>query len=819
MKKAVKKIISLFMVICMLLSLTALVTFAEDKETYIQSKLKDAIVLSVGSSNAMVNLSKVLIDNNNRFVVPTVENGTTLVPIRFVSESLGLDVSWDEDTQTAKLTNKDTTIVFTIDNLVMLKNNEKIDLSVAPKKLNNRTLVPLRAISEALGKEVFYDRGLIIISDTKDIFDAKAEVETLDYIIMEKLGSLPSVDSYENYTALMSKYEQSDKQRLGGVVAGGGGSVGETGSGGSAPAPIPSSAPVPESTNKVIEDSIGTSGSDYSGTNVQVEGVDEADVIKTDGSFIYKVRQDKVSIVKAVPSTDMSLVSEIKFGIENYNPQEMYVDGNRLVVIGYYWKQYEMPADKVSGDVRIMPYPYYRSKSFVRVDIYDISDKANPVSIREAELEGNYISSRKIGDSLYFATNYYTYTYDPEGNPGEVQPLYRDSAVSADYSSLDFKCIRYFPHFTQTNYLNIAGLNVSDSSQKMQVESYLGGGNNLYVSLDNMFVAMQTYEVVESTEEITYSDNGEVKTAEVVRWDYSKPITKIFKFALNEGQINYVATGAVEGNILNQFSMDEYNGDFRIATTTWSREGQSNNLFILDSNMKNKSKITEIAPGERIYSVRFMGDMAYMVTFKQVDPLFVIDLSDPENPAILGQLKIPGYSDYLHPYDKTHIIGFGKDADADGRAMGMKMAIFDVSDFTNPKEMYSEYIGDRGTHSPLLYNHKALLFSKERNLLAFPVDLYEIPEHLKNNKNAYGMFKMQGLFVYDISLESGFNLRGTISHITDEELLKFGNVIQGSRAIVERGLYIGDSLYTISEFGIMANNLYTLEQEGFVNIN
>lgn len=819
MKRFAKKSVSFLLVVCFMLSMAMGITVAEDRQTYIDSKLKDAVVLSVGCPNAMIGLQKTKIDKQNNFVVPVVEKGSTLVPVRFVSEALGAKVDWDEKTKTVTLSMAGTKIEFIIGQSKMTINGEEIELPVAPKVDNSRTLVPLRAISEGFDKQVFYDRGLIIISDIKDIFDPKTESDILDEIIMEKLSSLPSVDSYENYLAILSKLDEQRRlvasRDRSDVVADA-----------PAPAPAPGSGAGMEDSNATA-DIVGdskTAGPDYSSTNVQVEGVDEADVIKTDGTYIYKVRRDKISIVKAVPPQEMSLVSEVKFNLQNYYPQDIYVDGNRLVVIGSYWKKEEgggaapEPMPRLAADTAIArPYPY-RSSSFARVDIYDISNIYNPVPVRHAELEGNYLSSRKIGNSLYFVTNYYTYNYDqdPQTPPDGVQPLYRDTAAGGEYEALDFRCIMYLPGFTQTSYLNVAGLDIVDVGRPMHVESYLGGGSNLYVSRQNMYVAMLAYEVVEDSDNITYNDNGKAASSAVVRYDYTKPATKVFKFAIQDGQIQYVATGQVEGNILNQFSMDEYNGDFRIATTTWERNSQYNNLFVLDSEMKPKGKITNIAPGERIYSTRFMGDKAYMVTFRQVDPLFVIDLADPSNPTILGQLKIPGYSDYLHPYDETHIIGFGMDTDADGRTLGMKIAIFDVSDFANPKQMHAEYIGDRGTSSPLLYNHKALLFSKERNLLAFPVSLYEIPQSQRDNKDAYGMFAYQGLYVYDISLESGFSLRGRISHITDEELKKFGNVIEGSSAIVERGLYINDTLYTVSEFGIMANDLYTLGQQGFV---
>jgi len=270
---------------------------------------------------------------------------------------------------------------------------------------------------------------------------------------------------------------------------------------------------------------------------------------------------------------------------------------------------------------------------------------------------------------------------------------------------------------------------------------------------------------------------------------------------------------------LNQFSMDENDGYFRIATTTGSMTGtgesqSKNHMFVLNSDLEVVGKIEDIAPGESIYSVRYMGDRAYMVTFRKVDPLFVIDLAEPQNPQILGKLKIPGYSDYLHPYDENHIIGFGKDAavvnneegswgwaDEDNLAayyQGMKIAMFDVTDPNNPIEMWKEEIGDRGTESELLHNHKALLFSKEKNLLAFPISVATVDE--KNAKAwSYGETTFVGAYVYEITLENGFVLKAKLSELSNEDWKKMGSYYWRGDKDIDRLIYIGDVLYTISD--------------------
>ncbi|HNX92972.1 MAG TPA: beta-propeller domain-containing protein, partial [Syntrophomonas sp.] len=236
-------------------------------------------------------------------------------------------------------------------------------------------------------------------------------------------------------------------------------------------------------------------------------------------------------------------------------------------------------------------------------------------------------------------------------------------------------------------------------------------------------------------------------------------------------------------------------------------------------------KIENIAPGERIYSTRFMGDRAYMVTFKQVDPFFVLDLSDPTQPKILGKLKIPGYSDYLHPYDENHIIGFGKETveasgfngESTAFYQGLKIAIFDVTDVSQPVEMSKVVIGDRGTDSELLRNHKALLFSRDKNLLALPVTVMTTDQqNTKMNSGnipEYGGFAFQGAYIYNIDLQNGLQYKGRITHLNDEDYVKAGNYWNEAEKSISRILYIGDTLYTLSPAMIKSNQLDSLQEK------
>jgi len=282
--------------------------------------------------------------------------------------------------------------------------------------------------------------------------------------------------------------------------------------------------------------------------------------------------------------------------------------------------------------------------------------------------------------------------------------------------------------------------------------------------------------------------------------------TTIHRFAADDGQLIFVKTGTVPGRVLNQFSMDEYQTYFRIVTTVaGGGRGvrETNALFVLDNTMETVGRIEGIAPNERIYSARFMGERAFMVTFDIVDPLFAMDLSDPRNPVILGELKIPGYSDYLHPFGDNHLIGFGKDTvESRGIAydVGMKISLFDISDMNNPIELFVESIGTRGTDSPLLRNHRALMFSRSNDMFAFPIVIYESDTPAVDGRvPSRGEFTLAGAQIYRVNVNTGFELIAEITH-----LAPYAN---RSELYIKRLITIGDVLYAVSDRKITSHNI------------
>lgn len=545
----------------------------------------------------------------------------------------------------------------------------------------------------------------------------------------------------------------------------------------------------PESSTEVKSET-----DDYSTTNIQVEGVDEADTVKNDGQYIYMIRDQIVDIVEAYPAENLASVGQIEFEDETLWPSQLYLDGDALVVIGSKYN-YE-PYDYGFTDIWF-PY-YHQGRTFVYT--YDVSDPTSPILKRSLEFDGDYNSSRKVDDTVYlilnkFDFNYYG-TYEAEDiNTDEVLPRYYDSERGEDRPIADCTDIRYFPRERSLNYLITAAIPL-EGDEEIKSEVMIGNSENIYASKENLYVAATNYET------------------EDYYLDWSNAKTLVYRFGLTPDAITFEDRAKVPGTILNQFSMDEHEDHLRIATTQqqiWGEESRpsKNNLYILNNEMEIVGKLEGIAPGESIHSTRFLGDRGYMVTFESIDPFFVFDLSDPTQPHILGELKIPGYSDYLHPYDENHILGFGKNTTESGDFVlteGIKVALFDVTDVTQPKELFKIDIGDRGTESEVLYNHKALLFSRSKNLLAFPVLLAEA-----ENEGAYAEYTFQGAYVYNLDLENGFSERGRITHY-DEMSGDYWDWYDYSKDI-SRILYMDENLYTISQGMVKASDINTTEEK------
>jgi inhibitor of cysteine peptidase len=579
-------------------------------------------------------------------------------------------------------------------------------------------------------------------------------------------------------------------------------------------------------------ESSSSKSSDYSATNIQVEGVDEADIVKTDGEYIYYVVGNSVYIFKAYPSEEMELLSNISS--KGYI-SDIFINDNLLVVF----------SNDYSG----------RGYGATDVFVYDVSDREMPELYQNYSFEGNYQSSRMIGDYVYIISTKYIYNYRTEPIVFYEGDLKREVAASDIY---------YFG-YPENNYIFNVISSIDLNSKDAQTKVFLTGGSGvIYSSADNIYLSssknmqLDNYfdrfydEVLSSLlprEErnkvldiIDTDDYFYIKEARIgkVIFDYSSSLkgegkanfdkelekkladfeisiskerekTVFHKININKGDIEYVSSGGVSGRLLNQFSMDEYEGNFRVVTTTgnsWN-DNSLNHLFVLDDDMKVIGSVEDLAKGERVYSARFMGDKAYIVTFKNIDPLFVIDLSNPKNPEVLGYLKIPGFSSYLHPVGESHLLGIGMDIDEEtGRTKGLKISLFDISDFENPKEESTFVVDKTSIYSEALYNHKAVLYDADRGVLAIPVGYYEDYDE----RTYYYGKHTSSVLVFEVERGREIEFVGEIKHdkkSDDEKEYYYWNNIQ-------RALYIDDVFYTLSETTLQANDFYSLEKLGVV---
>lgn len=560
--------------------------------------------------------------------------------------------------------------------------------------------------------------------------------------------------------------------------------------------------------------------SDYSKTNIQVEGVDEADIVKSDGEYLYIVSGNNLTIVKAYPPEEATVVSKITL---DGSISGIFINGNKLAIFETDYSFYTLlngigvaessstVEERTKDEIDVAPED---SKTITyeppttSVKVYDISDKPNPVLTRDFSIDGNYFSSRMIGDYVYGVVTMYTYFTETDIALPRIQEEDIEVIQATDIYYCDLSDSSY-------TFTTIAAININNDSQEPTHETIvLGATSGIYVSQDNIYVTFPDY---------SYQEGETMKTA-------------IQRIKIDGNAITIEATGEVPGYVLNQFSMDEHNGYFRVATTVYNwnlrtfaaEETTRNNVYVLDMNLNIVGKLEDLAPGEQIYSARFMGNRCYVVTFRNIDPLFVIDLSNPTAPTVLGQLKVTGYSGYLHPYDENHIIGIGKETDYDSTEdfawyQGVKISLFDVSDVSNPIEIDKFEIGDRGTDSPILYDHKSLLFNKEKNLLVIPVAVAEINESDYPDRVpdwAYGNYVWQGAYVFDISL-NGIELRGRITHMDDNTIAggRYSYYYEYANYIVQRTFYMDDVLYTVSSMKVKMNNLQTLAEINEVDLS
>lgn len=454
-------------------------------------------------------------------------------------------------------------------------------------------------------------------------------------------------------------------------------------------------------------------GKDYSTTNLQMEGVDESDIAKIAGSYIYTV-EDKYIVITDI--RDGKLEEVTRFLPKDCGAadrvMEIYVDGDQLILVvqGYETSLGESSkagfdkenSDKESSDEEIAvsdasedsAFCYkMNGKSTTQIQVYSIVDRRNPEFEGRLIQDGYYNTSRKIGDVVYLFTQYHM-TSDVVGY---VEKEYTSVIPKVNGEKVAAGEI-YLPESSGESGILVSSLDVNKPDKVLDSKLVISGCAQTYISKDALYLYEEDYD--------------------------GAMITNIAKFALDEGRISGVAATAVRGYVRDTFAINASDGYLRVLTTDYSTEDEVNALYILDENLKLTGQLTGIAPGEEIYAARFMGNTGYFVTYRNTDPLFTVDLSDSAKPEIIGELKVTGFSEYLHFWDDTHLLGIGYESDEKtGNIENIKISMFNIE---NPGEVTEEakLVLKDVDYSEALYDYKSVIISKDKNLIGLVCEDY-----------------------------------------------------------------------------------------------
>ena len=600
---------------------------------------------------------------------------------------------------------------------------------------------------------------------------------------------------------------------------------------------------------------------DYTTTNNQEQGVDEADFLKTDGDYIYTISGRDVVIVDSWPAAEANEVGRISLGNEGQNstwPTDMFLLGDKIAVFSQVYDYGE--AREGDGGEEYDWRDYFQG---TRVSVIDVTDRTAPRLERQLDVEGYYNNARMIDGDVYLVSNanlqlpgdVYSIAWDNDSNlpeakwdadPEEIARLkgiarskvrelvaqrisgtnvvdmlprkrVYDSAGNQLVQAPMYSCTdMYIPaQLAKLGVLNITHLDLSEKSN-ITSTGVLASGWTIYASQDSLYTAMSSGG--------WWWGWG---------WGSRSNDTHIHKFRLNtpDNRPEYAASGKVDGWLLNQFSMSEYQDHLRVATTdnewTWDEQtGEStasggNHLTILKEDtggLVETGSVRDLAPGEQIYSARMLGPKGYMVTFRQTDPLFTFDLSDPTNPKLEGELKINGFSSYMHPIDANHLLTIGQDADDDGRVTGVHLQIFDVSDMKNPKRAHQHLIstGDWSSWSEAMWDHHAFTYHPGKKVLGVPMNIHDWSDYDGQN--------FSGLLLFKIDTTDGISELGRIDH-ADMTSAYYCAVYNEDWACdaehdgyrwwtsIRRSIFIEDYVYSISDIGMKINDMFGTQDE------
>ena len=560
----------------------------------------------------------------------------------------------------------------------------------------------------------------IAMTDTQQTVGEAGETEEAEHVDVASLGTMyhRASDYKEVYQTLLKGYQQNWIE----------GEMSAETSTATSEDKASGNAAKDESADADLSEGSKEGGKDYSTTNLQMEGVDESDIAKIDGSYIYTV-EDKYIVITDI--RDGKLEEVTRFLPKDCGAadrvMEIYVDGDQLILVvqGYETSLGESSkagsdketsdketSDKETSDKETKDeensdketavsdvakdgaFCYkMNGKSTTQIQVYSIVDRRNPEFEGRLIQDGYYNTSRKIGDVVYLFTQYHM-TSDVVGY---VEKEYTSVIPKVNGEKVAAGEI-YLPESSGESGILVSSLDVNKPDKVLDSKLVISGYAQTYISKDALYLYEEDYD--------------------------GAMITNIAKFALDEGRISGVAATAVRGYVRDTFAINASDGYLRVLTTDYSTEDEVNALYILDENMNLTGQLTGIAPGEEIYAARFMGNTGYFVTYRNTDPLFTVDLSDPAKPEIIGELKVTGFSEYLHFWDDTHLLGIGYESDEKtGNIENIKLSMFNIE---NPGEVTEEakLVLKDVDYSEALYDYKSVIISKDKNLIGLVCEDY-----------------------------------------------------------------------------------------------
>ena len=594
--------------------------------------------------------------------------------------------------------------------------------------------------------------------------------------------------------SLLEHLRDEAAARVGPYGLGGGGGVFAVDAMGARTTRAASSAEVPTAQESSKGDSGAApntvAGTGFSTTNVQEIGIDEPDLVKTDGSRILVIANGSFHVVD-LKGAKPALAGTIELADDEFQPTEILVSGNRVLVFGMangFRRGMPMPTARAAGAASDIAPSGGQNATIIELDL---SQPTTPRVVKRLEVDGSYVTARQIGTVARVVVRSYpqelAFVY-PQNQAGEARakelneqtvrestlddwlPLYRLEGPTGDelQSGQLAKCtsVDLPTEFAGFGALSVLTFDLSKSIGNGDAVSILSNGDTVYASNENLYVATTSY--VDPELQTEKASNA---------FDYS---TSIHSFDISGNDpASYTASGTVPGHLLNQFSMSEHDGHLRAATTNgtpWA-SGTDSSITVLrrdGDRLVRVGQVSGMGKGERIYAVRYVGATAYVVTFRQTDPFYTVDLSNPEAPRVVGELKIPGYSGYLHPIGTKYVLGIGQDASNQGRVLGTKVTLFDVSDLANPTEVATWKQANSNTQAE--YDHHAFLYWDERKIAVLPV---------------YGFDRNNAAIVLSIDAQAGIREIGRISHTQSSPIV--------------RSLVAADQLWTVSNERLQAN--------------